>query len=112
MVAWAEITIGYPERGSSLDISSSGRGLQQILLVLTNMYANLGAVILLDEPDGHLEILGQRPIYDLTTEVASFSGNQVIAASHSKILLTEAAARDPFIAFVGTPHRIRPGEPR
>ena len=85
--------------------------MQQILLVLANRDANTGAVILLDEPDGYLEILGQRQIYDLTTEVASFSGNQVIAACHSEVLRTEAAARDLFIAFVGTSHRIRPGNP-
>ena len=89
-----EITMGYRERGSALDLSSSGRGLQQTLLILAYMYANPGAVILLDEPDAHLEILRQRQIYDLITEVARDSGNQIIAASHSEVLLNEAADRD------------------
>ena len=101
-----EITMGYRERGITLDLSSSGRGLQQTLLILAYMYANPGAVILLDEPDAHLEILRQREIYRLITEVASDSGNQIIAASHSEVLLNEAAERDLVIAFVGRPHRI------
>ena len=101
-----EITMGYRERGVALDLSSSGRGLQQTLLILAYMYANPGAVILLDEPDAHLEILRQRQIYGLITEVASDSGNQIIAASHSEVLLNEAAGRDLVIAFVGGPHRI------
>ena len=102
-----EITMGYRERGSvALDLSSSGRGLQQTLLMLAYMYANPGAVILLDEPDAHLEILRQRQIYDLITEVAGDSGNQIIAASHSEVLLNEAAGKDLVIAFVGSPHRI------
>ena len=104
-----EITMGYRERGSSLDLSSSGRGLQQTLLILAYMYANPGAVILLDEPDAHLEILRQRQIYELVAEVARDSGNQIIAASHSEVLLNEAAERDLVIAFVGAPHRIGDG---
>ncbi len=104
-----EITMGYRERGSSLDLSSSGRGLQQTLLILAYMYANPGAVILLDEPDAHLEILRQRQIYELIAEVARDSGNQIIAASHSEVLLNEAAERDLVIAFVGAPHRIGDG---
>ena len=104
-----EVAMGYRERGVALDLSSSGRGLQQTLLILAYMYANPGAVILLDEPDAHLEILRQRQIYGLITEVASDSGNQIIAASHSEVLLNEAAERDLVIAFVGGPHRIGGG---
>ena len=105
-----EITMGYRERGSTLDLSSSGRGLQQTLLILSYMYANPGAVILLDEPDAHLEILRQRHIYRLLTDVASERGNQIIAASHSEVLLNEAADKDLVVAFVGKPHRIGDGK--
>ena len=105
-----EVTMGYRERGSLLDLSSSGRGLQQTLLILAYMYANPGAVILLDEPDAHLEILRQRQIYGLIAEVAAESGSQIIAASHSEVLLNEAADKDLVIAFVGKPHRIGDGQ--
>ena len=96
----------YGERGVKLDLSSAGRGLQQTLLLLAYMYANPGAVLLLDEPDAHLEILRQRQIYRLLIDVASESNSQIIAASHSEVLLNEAAGRDVVIAFVGPPHRI------
>lgn len=89
-----------------LDISSSGRGQQQTLLLLAYMTANPGAVLLLDEPDAHLEILRQRQIYDLLTKRAEASRSQIIAASHSEVILNEAADRDIVIAFVGRPHRI------
>lgn len=105
-----EITMGYKERETTLDLSSSGRGLQQTLLLLSYMYANPGAVILLDEPDAHLEILRQRHIYRLLTDVASERGNQIIAASHSEVLLNEAADKDLVVAFVGKPHRIGDGK--
>lgn len=106
VVERGEITMGYREHDKLFDLSSSGRGLQQTLLILAYMYANPGAVILLDEPDAHLEILRQREIYKLITDVAAENGNQVIAASHSEVLLNEAAGRDMVIAFVGRPHRI------
>lgn len=101
-----EIVMNYMENSVRLDLSSSGRGLQQTLLILAYMYANPNTVLLLDEPDAHLEILRQRQIYALITEVASESGSQIIAASHSEILLNEAADKDMVIAFVGQPHRI------
>ena len=101
-----EIVMTYRENGYSLDLSSSGRGLQQTLLLLAYMYNNPGAVLLLDEPDAHLEILRQRQIYKILTDVARDNGNQIIAASHSEVLLNEAADRDVVVAFLGRPHRI------
>jgi hypothetical protein len=103
----SEIVLSYRTRsGARLDISASGRGQQQTLLLLAHMTANPGAILLLDEPDAHLEILRQRQIYEVLTETATRTGSQIIAASHSEVLLTEAADRDIVIAFVGTPHRI------
>ena len=101
-----EITLSYQDRGVRLDISSSGRGLQQTLLLLAHMMVNPRSVLLMDEPDAHLEILRQRQIYQLLTETASEHGNQIIAASHSEVILNEAADRDMVVAFVGAPHRI------
>lgn len=101
-----EIAMTYKERGVSLDLSSSGRGLQQTLLLLAYMYAKPGSVLLLDEPDAHLEILRQRQIYQMINSTAEESGSQIIAASHSEVLLSEAAGKDMVIAFLGLPHRI------
>ena len=105
-----EITMSYRERGVTLDLSSAGRGLQQTLLLLAYLHANPGAVLLLDEPDAHLEILRQRQIYLLLSDTARESGGQVIAASHSEVLLNEAADKDLVIAFVGRPHRLAEGD--
>ena len=102
-----EIEMGYRDRsGISLDLSSSGRGLQQTLLLLAYIAAHPGSIILLDEPDAHLEILRQRQIYQQLTEWATMHNSQIIAASHSEVILNEAADRDVVIAFLGRPHRI------
>ena len=102
-----EITMGYKDdKGIPLDISSAGRGLQQTLLLLAHLYANPATILLLDEPDAHLEILRQRQIYQILTELAASQGSQIIAASHSEVILNEAADKDIVIAFVGAPHRI------
>jgi ABC-type transport system involved in cytochrome c biogenesis ATPase subunit len=105
--ARGEIVMDYRTRdGATLDLSASGRGQQQTLLLLAHMAANPGAVLLLDEPDAHLEILRQRQIYQVLTDQAADTGSQIIAASHSEVILNEAADRDMVIAFVGQPHRI------
>jgi len=101
-----EITLAYNQRNAKLDISSSGRGLQQTLLLMAHMMVNQETVLLLDEPDAHLEILRQRQIYQLLSDTATRYGNQIVAASHSEVILNEAADRDVVIAFVGQPHRI------
>ena len=93
-------------RGIRLDLSACGRGQQQTLLLLAHMAANPGAVLLLDEPDAHLEILRQRQIYDVLAETAQETRSQIVAASHSEVILNEAAGRDVVVAFVGKPHRI------
>ena len=100
-----EIMMEYKEpNGVRLDLSASGRGLQQTLLLLAHLHANPKTVLLLDEPDAHLEILRQRQIYQILTETADRLGAQVIAASHSEVVLNEAATRGQVIAFVGKPH--------
>ena len=102
-----EIKMSYKEQsGKQFDISSSGRGLQQTLLLLAHLYANPNTVLLLDEPDAHLEVLRQRQTYQLITDIAEKKGSQIICASHSEVVLNEAADRDVVIAFVGKPHRI------
>lgn len=101
-----EITISYRERGHEFDLSSAGRGLQQTLLLLAYMHAHKGAVLLLDEPDAHLEVLRQRQMYGLLSDEAGISGSQIIAASHSEVWLSEAVDRDLVVAFTGKPHRI------
>lgn len=101
-----QVTMRYEdEHGNLLDISSAGRGLHQVLLILAYLEANPNAVLLLDEPDAHLEILRQREIYSTLTEVARVKGSQLILASHSEVLLTEAE-KDLVVAFVGKPHAI------
>jgi len=103
----SELSLTYCERrGVELDLSSAGRGCQQVMLLLSFLLANPGSVLLMDEPDAHLEILRQRDVYNLITEVASNSDSQIVVASHSTVVLQEAAERDVVMAFVGTPHRI------
>jgi len=101
----SEIVMAYEEKsGTRLDLSSSGRGLQQTLLILAHLYANPRTVLLLDEPDAHLEVLRQRQTYQLINDIAAEKGSQVIAASHSEVVLAEAANRAIVVAFVGQPH--------
>ena len=102
-----EITMTYRTASDvRLDLSSSGRGMQQTLLLLAHMAVNPDSVLLLDEPDAHLEILRQRQIYRVLTDTARQNGSQIIVASHSEVILNEAATRDVVVSFLGKPHRI------
>jgi hypothetical protein len=107
-----EIQMSYTEevadrnRKRELDLSASGRGLQQTLLLLAFLRWKPGSVVLIDEPDAHLEILRQRQIYLELTDTVRRLNSQLIIATHSEIVLNEAA-RDKIVAFVGKPHVMR-----
>ena len=100
----SEIVMRYEEHGARLDLSSAGRGLQQTLLLLAYLYANPNTVLLLDEPDAHLETLRQRETYRLLTLISDQQNSQIIAASHSEVVLNEAAGSGKVVVFVGKPH--------
>lgn len=108
LIERGEITMSYREPSNlELDLSSAGRGLQQTLLLLAYLLANPRSILLLDEPDAHLEVLRQRQIYQLLVQVARQQQSQIIAASHSEVVLNEAAERDTVVAFLGrTPKKI------
>jgi predicted ATPase len=102
-----DITMKYRERtGIELDISAAGRGMLQILFLLAYMYDNPNSILLLDEPDTHLEILRQQEIYQLLVQVAKELNSQVIPATHSEVIMNAAGDKDVLIACVGKPHRI------
>ena len=107
VTARGEIIMTYRDRdGTELDLSSAGRGQQQVLLLLAYVLAKPGAVLLLDEPDAHLEVVRQREIFNLLSDMTRRNGGQIVAASHSEIILEEAAGKETLVAFVGKPHRI------
>ncbi len=103
-----EIEMTYKDMHSKVnfDITSAGRGLHQILLLLAYLYSNPNSVLMLDEPDAHLEIIRQREIYRILSDLSREKNCQVLAASHSEILLNEAAEKDSVVVFVGNPHLI------
>lgn len=92
---------------NELEISSSGRGMQQIILLLAYLLIKPNCIMLLDEPDAHLEFLKQEQIYDLLTEIAKSKDSQLLIASHSEVVLRKAIAiNDNVISFYpnGEPH--------
>lgn len=112
VAARGEIQMSYRERLArgqkrvELDLSASGRGFQQTLLVLAFLRWKPGSVVLIDEPDAHLEVLRQRQIYAELTETCRRFSSQLIVATHSEVVLNEAT-RDKIVAFVGRPHVMR-----
>ena len=94
------IQLSYIENGISYDISSAGRGFQQSLLLLAFMYANPNTILLLDEPDAHLEVIRQREIFHLINSVASELNSQIVIASHSEVVLEEAAEASKVVALI------------
>lgn len=86
------IVMRYMQPGvrEALDVSSSGRGFQQMLLIFAYLYSHKRSVLLVDEPDAHLEILRQKQVYVLLRDIASENQSQVVMVTHSEVILDEA----------------------
>ena len=86
------IELHYQQAGvkDPLDVALSGRGFQQMLLIFAYLYSHKGSVLLVDEPDAHLEILRQKQVYILLREIALENGSQVVIVTHSEVILDEA----------------------
>jgi ABC-type branched-subunit amino acid transport system ATPase component len=86
------IELHYQQPGvkEPLDVALSGRGFQQMLLIFAYLYSHKGSVLLVDEPDAHLEILRQKQVYILLREIALENGSQVVIVTHSEVILDEA----------------------
>lgn len=85
-----ELEYRQPGVKQTLDVSSSGRGFQQMLLIFAYLYSHKRSVLLVDEPDAHLEILRQKQVYVLLRDIATENGSQVIIVTHSEVILDEA----------------------
>ena len=83
-----------PDVKEPLDIALAGRGLQQMLLMFAYLYSHRRSVLLIDEPDAHLEILRQKQVYVLLREIAHENESQVILVTHSEVVLEEALDRN------------------
>jgi predicted ATPase len=86
-----------------LDISLAGRGQLQMLLLIAYLFAHKNSVLLLDEPDAHLEILRQKLVFSLLRDLALENGNQIIIATHSEVILEEAAETNLVMIIDGEP---------
>ena len=98
--ARGDIQMLYREDGVEYDLSSAGRGVLQTMLVLAYMRTHPSTVLLLEEPDAHLEPLRQRQICALLLETARKQDCQLIVNTHSEVMIEEACADDAVIMLI------------
>ncbi len=86
------IDLAFKQEGAKrpFDIALAGRGLQQMLLVFAYLHVHRRSVLLIDEPDAHLEILRQKQVYVLLRDIAAENASQVVLVTHSEVILDEA----------------------
>ena len=100
------IALHYRQAGlrEPLEIALAGRGLQQMLLILAYVHSHPRSVLLIDEPDAHLEILRQKQVYTVLREIAAENESQVVIATHSEVVYGEALNDNLTLLLEGTAH--------
>ena len=104
------IDLYYHQSGvrKPVDIALAGRGLQQMLLILAYLHSHPRSVLLIDEPDAHLEILRQRQAYVLLRDLAARNDSQIVLVTHSEVILNEALERNLTLLLGGTAYELAP----
>lgn len=102
------VELGYSQPGVAgpMDLSLSGRGFQQMLLIFAHLYLHKGSVLLIDEPDAHLEILRQQQVFALLRDIARRNRCQVVLVTHSEIVLAEALETNLTLILDGKPDNL------
>ena len=85
-----ELKYEQPGMKDVLEVALAGRGFQQLLLIFAYLFSHKNSVLLIDEPDAHLEILRQKQVYVLLRDIASTNQSQVILVTHSEVILEES----------------------
>ena len=84
-----------------LEVALAGRGFQQMLLIFAYLYSHRNSVLLIEEPDAHLEILRQKQVYVLLREIAAENESQVVMVTHSEVVLAESLERNLTLLLEG-----------
>lgn len=102
------VYLGYSQPGVSgeVDLSLSGRGFQQMLLIFAHLFLHKGSVLLVDEPDAHLEILRQQQVFTLLRDIARRNRCQVVLVTHSEVVLAEALETNLTLILDGKPDNL------
>ena len=86
-----------------LDMSTTGSGFHQVLLILAFMFARPSSLILLDEPDAHLHVLLQKQLYDILRGICHKRKGQLVIATHSEVLIDNTSPSQ-IVSFYRKPH--------
>lgn len=81
------VTVKYEQKGTQLDVASSGAGLQQVIQMLTYLYLSQPRILLIDEPDAHLHSKLQTRLGELFRRVSTDLDAQVFLSTHSLDLI-------------------------
>ena len=102
------VDLAYTQPGGSgeMDLSMSGRGFQQMLLIFAHLFLHKGSVLLIDEPDAHLEILRQQQVFTLLRDIARRNNCQVVLVTHSEVVLAEALETNLTLILNGKPDNL------
>lgn len=97
--------------GPRFDISNSGSGFQQVLMLLTFLLTRPASVLLVDEPDAHLHVILQDVIYDELRSLAAEMDSQLIIATHSEVIIDSVDPRELYMMY-GVPRMLADNEER
>lgn len=98
---------GFPP----LDVSTTGSGFHQVLLILAFLYARPSSLILLDEPDAHLHVILQKEVYDRLLSLCRRRNGQLVIATHSEVLIDNTSPQN-ILSFYRKPHLLESGSER
>lgn len=80
--------------GARVSLADTGFGVAQVFTILVQCYfAHHGQLVLIEEPEAHLNPAAQRVLFDFIQELALSRGQQVVVETHSEHFLLRMRRR-------------------
>ncbi len=104
----AHILAEYRKAGATgprFDVAGAGSGFQQVSMLFAFLNTRPGSVLLLDEPDAHLNVVLQGAVYHELRTAAALQRSQLIVATNSEAVIDAADPREIYVVL-DEPRRI------
>ena len=104
----AHILAEYRKAGATgprFDVAGAGSGFQQVSMLFAFLNTRPGSVLLLDEPDAHLNVVLQDAVYHELRTAAALQRSQLIVATNSEAVINAAEPREIYVVL-DEPRRI------
>lgn len=81
----------------NLPLSYNGSGIEQIFMILFHIYSDNNKIIAIEEPESHLDVWGQKRLFDFLKKIAIEENKQFFITTHSNTFIDHPESKNIYL---------------